>query len=77
MSKSVIFVGWIYGDKEDETILRGLGVRGEMRWRRSSSPSKSGIFSHYEIDMEIAAKLKKGYPAFWPGSFTAIDVDGN
>ena len=81
----VKFVGWIYGNIEDEWILRDLGVEGRMIWKQSDNSrriqpyaeTKNGIFEHCAITMKVAKKLRDNFPAFPPQTFTGIDKDGN
>ena len=81
----VEYVGWIYGNIEDERILRELGVTGKMIWKASDNSNrvqptadeKSGIFEYCTITMEVAKKLRDNYFAFPPQTFTGIDKDGN
>lgn len=65
-----IYIGWIYGNSDDRTILEKLGVKGEMIW---SSRTTKGIFAHCECTKGILGRLEKSYPAFWRGSFTKTD----
>lgn len=84
-TKPVLFVGWIYGNKSDDDILRNLGVRGKMIWKQSDnknrqqpySHTKNGIFEQCIITMETAKILRDNYPAFPPQTFTGIDIEGN
>ena len=78
------FHGWISANKKDRGKLHYLGVRGRMVWRKSDNSkkfppacqSKTGIFEFCTITLDIVDLLIKEFPAFHPGTFTAIRADG-
>jgi len=88
MKKPVKYLGWIYGNKSDESLLRSLGIEGQMKWKlsdnsRSAKPfayTKNGIFEMCEIPADKASEILPGlereYPLFESTVFTGVDDRG-
>lgn len=76
----LVYVGWIYGNKDDYRLLRDLGVKGIMKWNEYDNSrvidlqgrSKKGYFDYCECTKSILDKLETEYPSFWRGSFSPV-----
>lgn len=73
-SGGIKLVGWIRARESDRARLRDIfDVKGKMIYNKAM-----GCIEYCELDdMEAVEKLRRDFPGFYPGAFTAIDEDGN
>ena len=67
-------VGWIRAKKSDRARLRDtFGVTGKMIYNEVME-----CIEYCTLDsMEAVEKLRRDWPGFYAGAFTALDDDGN
>lgn len=62
--EDILYHGWIRAFPEQRGLLRALGVKGEMVYNEK-------YFEHCICGKATIEALMLGFPAFWPGCFTA------
>lgn len=65
---------WKPSDNSNRIIWR---TGRKFKQPEAKANDKTGIIEQCEITMEVAHRLAAEYPWFPPGTFTALDKDGN
>lgn len=65
---------WKPSDNSNRFILH---PDGKLKQPSVKADDKTGIIEYCEVTMEVARRLMTEYPWFPPGTFTALDKNGN